>query len=89
MITSIILLNVERSKINEVAEQIASIAGISEVYSVTGSYDLVAIARVKTNDELSELVTNNLVKIDSVIKTNTMMAFRAYSKHDLDAMFSI
>jgi DNA-binding Lrp family transcriptional regulator len=89
MITSIILLNVERSKINEVAEQIASIAGISEVYSVTGSYDLVAIARVKTNDELSELVTNNLVKIDGIIKTNTMMAFRAYSRHDLDAMFSI
>jgi DNA-binding Lrp family transcriptional regulator len=89
MITSIVLINVERSKINETAEQIAGIAGISEVYSVTGSYDLVAIARVRTNDELSELITNNLVKIDSVTKTNTMMAFRAYSKHDLDAMFSI
>ena len=59
------------------------------MYSVTGSYDLVAIARVKTNDELSELVTNNLVKIDGIIKTNTMMAFSAYSRHDLDAMFSI
>ena len=89
MITSIILLNVERSKINEVAERIAGITGISEVYSVTGSYDLVAIARVKTNDELSDLVTNNLVKIDNVTRTNTMMAFRAYSRHDLDAMFSI
>lgn len=89
MITSIILLNVERNKINEVAEQIAGIAGISEVYSVTGGYDLVAIARVKTNDELSDLVTNNLVKINNVTRTNTMMAFRAYSKHDLDAMFSI
>jgi DNA-binding Lrp family transcriptional regulator len=89
MITSIILINAERSKINEAAEQIASIAGISEVYSVTGSYDLVAIVRVKSNEELSELITNNLVKIDSVTKTNTMMAFRAYSKHDLEAMFSI
>lgn len=89
MITSIILLNVERHQINDAAEQIADIAGISEVYSVTGSYDLVAIARVKTNDDLSELVTNHLVKIDSVTHTNTMLAFRAYSKHDLDAMFSL
>ena len=89
MITSIILLNVDRGGINEVAEKVASIAGISEVYSVTGNYDLVAIARVKTNDDLSELVTNNLVKIESITKTNTMMAFRAYSRHDLDAMFSI
>jgi len=89
MLTSIILLNVERSKINETAERIAGIPGISEVYSVTGSYDLVAIARVANNDDLSELVTNNLVKIDSVTKTNTMMAFRAYSRHDLDAMFAI
>jgi len=89
MITSIILINVERSEIREAAEEIAGIAGISEVYSVTGSYDLVAIARVKTNDELADLVTNHLVKIVSVTKTNTMMAFRAYSRHDLDAMFSI
>lgn len=89
MITSIILLNVERRKINEAAEQIADIPGISEVYSVTGGYDLVAIARVKSNDDLSELVTNHLVKIDSVTHTNTMLAFRAYSKHDLEAMFSL
>lgn len=89
MITSIILMNVERSKINETAEEIASISGITEVYSVTGNYDLVAIARVKTSDELSELVTRNLVKLESVTQTNTMMAFRAYSRHDLDAMFSI
>lgn len=89
MITSIILMNVERSKINETAEEIASISGITEVYSVTGNYDLVAIARVKTSDELSDLVTRNLVKLESVTHTNTMMAFRAYSRHDLDAMFSI
>jgi DNA-binding Lrp family transcriptional regulator len=89
MITSIILLDVERNKINEAAGKIADIEGVSEVYSVTGSYDLVAIARVQTNDELSDLVTNHLVKIDGITKTNTMMAFRAYSKHDLEAMFAV
>lgn len=89
MVTSIILLNVKRKKVNEVAEQLASMTGISEVYSVTGNYDLVAVARVKTNDELSELVTGQLVKVDGIKKTDTTLAFKAYSKHDLDAMFSM
>jgi DNA-binding Lrp family transcriptional regulator len=89
MVTSIILLNVKRDKVNEVAEQLADIPGISEVYSVTGNYDLVLMARVKTNDELAELVTNKLVKVEGVEKTDTMLAFKAYSKHDLDAMFSM
>ena len=89
MVTSIILLNVNRSKVNEVAEQLASMTGVSEVYSVTGNYDLVAIVRVKTNEELAELVTVGFVKVDGVEKTDTMLAFKAYSKHDLENMFSI
>ena len=89
MVTSIILLNVKRDKINEVAEKLSSMDGISEVYSVTGNYDLVAMVRVPTNDQLSTLVTNTLVKVDGIERTDTMLAFKAYSKHDLDAMFSI
>ena len=89
MVTSIILLNVKRDKINEVAEKLSSMDGISEVYSVTGNYDLVAIVRVPTNDQLSTLVTNTLVKVDGIERTDTMLAFKAYSKHDLEAMFSI
>lgn len=89
MVTSIILINVERSAINETAQQIADMKGISEVYSVSGRYDLVAIARVPANEELSDLVTNHLLKIDAIIKTETMLAFKAYSRHDLDAMFAI
>jgi DNA-binding Lrp family transcriptional regulator len=89
MVTSIILLNVKRNRVNEVAEKLASMTQISEVYSVTGNYDLVAIVRVKTNEDLAELVTANLVKIDGIEKTDKMLAFKAYSKHDLDAMFSL
>jgi DNA-binding Lrp family transcriptional regulator len=89
MVTSIILLKVKRDRVNEVAEELAGMHGISEVYSVTGNYDLVAIARVKTNDDLAELVTVRLVKVEGVEKTDTMLAFKAYSKHDLDAMFSM
>ena len=89
MVTSIILINAERTQINDVAEQLADIGSISEVYSVSGRYDLIAIVRVKTNEELSELVTNELKNIIGITHTETMLAFRAYSRHDLDAMFSI
>lgn len=89
MVTSILLINTERTRINEVAQQLAAIDGISEVYSVSGHYDIIAIVRVKTNDDLAELVTNQLINIDSIIKTETNLAFRTISKHDLEAMFSI
>lgn len=89
MITAIILINAKRDKINDVAEYLASMDGISEVYSVTGNHDLIAIVRVKKNEELSELVTTHLAKVESILKTDTMLAFKAYSRHDLEAMFSL
>lgn len=89
MVTSIILINVERTKINEVAEQLAEMEGISEVYSVSGKYDLIVVARVKTNDDLATLVTKKLLTIDAILKSETMLAFKAFSRHDLEAMFNI
>jgi len=89
MVTSIILMNIERSKINETAAALAEMPGISEVYSVSGNYDLVAIARVANNEKLSDLVTQQMLKLKGVQKTETMLAFQSYSRHDLDAMFSI
>lgn len=89
MITSIILMNVERNKINTVAERLTEIAGISEVYSVSGQYDLITIARVRTNDDLANLVTKQILQIEDITKTETMLAFQAYSKHDLEAMFNV
>lgn len=89
MITSIVLLNVQRTRINEIAEQLASMDEISEVYSVTGNYDLVAIIRVQTNDDLALLVTDRMAGIEGIEKTDTMLAFKAFSKHDLEAMFAL
>jgi DNA-binding Lrp family transcriptional regulator len=89
MVTSIILINVERTKINDVAEQLAAMEEFTEVYSVSGNYDLVAIARVPSNEALSQLVTGKLVQIDSIEQTETMLALQAFSRHDLDALFSI
>jgi DNA-binding Lrp family transcriptional regulator len=80
---------VARTRINEIAEQLAEMQEVSEVYSVTGNYDLVAIVRVAQNDDLARLVTEQLVKIDGIEKTDTMLAFKAYSRHDLEAMFAI
>ncbi|MBT3226548.1 MAG: Lrp/AsnC ligand binding domain-containing protein [Deltaproteobacteria bacterium] len=88
MLNSIILINAERTKINEVADKLASTDGISEVYSVAGKYDLIAIVRVKSNDDLANLVTNELSKFESITRTETLIAFRAISRHDLEAMFS-
>ena len=68
MITSIVLINVDRGTVNEVAQELADMVGVSEVFSVSGSYDLVTIVRVATNDELADFVTNHLVKIDGVEK---------------------
>lgn len=89
MVTAIILINAERTHINDAAEMLAVMNGISEVYSVSGNYDLIAIARVRTNDELSDLVTNRMKEIDGITRTESMLAFRAYSQHDLEAMFSL
>ena len=89
MVTSIILINTERTKINDVAEKLAEMEGISEVYSVSGNYDLIAIARVSSNDELAILVTKKLLSIDAIVNSETMLAFKAYTRHDLEAMFSV
>ena len=89
MVTFIILINVKKNRITEVAEQLADLAEVSEVYSVTGSYDLVAIVRTKTNDDVAELVANQLGTIKGIKQTDTMLAFKTFSKHDLESMFSI
>ena len=89
MVSAIVLLNVARNKINAVAEKLAEMDGISEVFSVAGEYDLAVIIRVKDNEGLADLVTNRMLKIEGITKSETLIAFKVYSKHDLEAMFSI
>jgi len=89
MVTGLVFLTVERDKINTVADKIAEMDGISEVYSVGGRFDLIAIIRVKENDQLAEIVTGHLLKIEGIKTSETMIAFKVYSKHDLEQMFSI
>lgn len=89
MVTAIVLLHVERDQINPVAEQLAEIPGVTEVYSVAGRYDLAAVIRTKTNDQLADVITQRIRQVGGILDTETLIAFRAYSRHDLDAAFSL
>ncbi|MGB1253882.1 MAG: Lrp/AsnC family transcriptional regulator [Candidatus Promineifilaceae bacterium] len=89
MVTAIVLLKIERNCINEVAAQMAAMNGISEVFSVAGSYDLVAILRVPTNQAMADLVTDKMLKVEHILDSETMIAFKAFSQHDLESMFEI
>jgi DNA-binding Lrp family transcriptional regulator len=89
MVTAIVLINVEHGNVNEVADQLAGMEGIAEVYSVGGRFDLVAIIRVHNNEEMAALVTNSLMSVEGIEDTETLIAFRAYSSYDLERMFSV
>jgi DNA-binding Lrp family transcriptional regulator len=89
VVTAIVLIKAEVHRIPEVAEAIAQLPGVSEVYSITGDNDLAAIIRVRAHDELADVIPGVLNKVDGVIATQTHIAFRAYSRHDLEAAFSI
>jgi DNA-binding Lrp family transcriptional regulator len=89
MVTAIVLLNVARARVGEVADKLAATEGITEVYSVAGRYDLVAMVRVRTNEELADVVTNRMQRIEGIESTETLISFRAYSKVDLEGVFSI
>lgn len=89
MITAIVFVKADVARIPEVAQAIADLSGVSEVYSVTGSVDLIAMVRVRTIDEVATTVTEQLNKVPGVEGTETHIAFRAYSTHDLEAAFAI
>lgn len=89
MITAIVLIKADVARIPEVAEAIAEIDGISEVYSVTGEFDLVAMVRVHEHDQLADVIPGRLNKVPGVEHSETHVAFRTYSQHDLDAAFAL
>ncbi len=89
MITAIVMLQVARNRIPQVAEELTDMKGISEVFSVSGRYDLVAIIRTETNEELADVVTGHMLKVEGITNSETLIAFKVYSKHDLESMFSV
>jgi DNA-binding Lrp family transcriptional regulator len=86
---AVVLVQCEIDEIPEAAQAIAAIEGVSEVYSVAGEFDLVAICRVAEHDDLAKVIPGGIAKVEGVVRTETLIAFQVYSKHDLDRLFSI
>jgi DNA-binding Lrp family transcriptional regulator len=89
VITAIVLIDCATDSIPEVAEALADLPGVSEVYSVTGTVDLIAVVRVQQFEDVAEVIAGGISKVPGVINTDSHVAFRAYSKHDLEETFAI
>ncbi len=89
MVTAIILLNIERGRVNPVAEALVDIPGVAEVYSIAGRFDLAVVVRVAANEQLADLVTDHMITLPGILQTETLIAFRAFSRHDLEAGFAL
>ncbi len=88
MITAVVLITAERQRLPKLGEELAAIPGVSEVYSVTGDFDFIAMVRAREHEELADIVTRRIAQVPGVGRTQTHVAFKAYSKHDLETLFS-
>ena len=89
MTHAIVLIQAEASALGTLGGELADIEGVAEAYSVTGEWDFVAILRLREQDQLAQVVTGRLSQLSGVRRTQTMVAFEAYSRHDLEALFSV
>ena len=89
MTHAIVLIAAERSALSTLGGELADIRGVAEAYSVTGEWDFVAILRLREHEQLAQVVTGEISQLQGVLRTQTMVAFEAYSRHDLEALFSV
>lgn len=89
MLTAFVLINAAPDRIADLATELADVKGVAEVYSVTGDWDLLAVVRVREHDEIADVVTKHVVELDGIVHTTTMVAFKAYSRHDLESMWAL
>ena len=89
MIHAFVLVDAEPSRIAALAEELADVDGVAEVYSVAGEADLVVIIRVRHHDDLADVVTRRIAALDGIVHTRTLIAFQAFSRHDLEALWDL
>ena len=89
MTNAVVLIEAERDALSTLGGELADIEGVAEAYSVTGEWDFVAVMRVPDHEQLADVVTGAITSLSGVIRTQTMVAFAAYSRHDLEALFAI
>ncbi len=88
-VTAFVLIDSQPARTADLAEELAELPEVAEVYSVSGEHDLVVVVRVREHDELADVVTRHIARLDGIVHTRTLIAFRAYSRHDLEAMWAI
>ena len=89
MVTAIVLINAETNRIPELALQIADMKGVQEVFSVAGRYDLIAVVKVAENEQLADVISDRMRHLEGIVATETLIAFRAYSRQELEAGFEL
>jgi DNA-binding Lrp family transcriptional regulator len=89
MTHAVVLIEAERDALSSLGGGLADIEGVAEAYSVTGEWDFVAIVRVPDHEQLADVVTGQIMALPGVSRTQTLVAFQAYSRHDLEALFSV
>jgi DNA-binding Lrp family transcriptional regulator len=86
---AIVLIQADRSALATLGGELAGLEGVAEAYSVTGEWDFVALLRLREQEELATVVTGQISQLSGVVRTHTMVAFEVYSRHDLEALFSV
>jgi DNA-binding Lrp family transcriptional regulator len=89
MVTAVVLIKAETDKVSSLAEQMVELEGVTEVFSVAGQYDLVALVRVRENEDLARVISDQMRKLPGITSSETLIAFKVYSKKDLEAAFSL
>ncbi|MFN2490974.1 MAG: Lrp/AsnC family transcriptional regulator [Actinomycetota bacterium] len=89
MVNTVVLAVCNIHRIPETAQAVADIPEVSEVYSVAGDHDLVIMVRVRNHDDLARVVSEGIAKIPGIERTQTLVAFKVYSRHDVEALFSV
>lgn len=89
MVTALVLIKTERTMVNEVGEALCELTGVTEVYMVAGQVDLIALLRTKDNESMAELVTRGILEVDGIVSSETLVAFRSFSKFDLAELFDV
>ena len=89
MVTAFVMIKTRRDRIQAASQEVLDIDGVAEVYSVAGDWDLIAVARVRENDQMAKLVTEDMIAVEGITDTKTLIAFRQYSRYDLEHMFGL
>jgi DNA-binding Lrp family transcriptional regulator len=89
MVHAFVLIDAIPARVADLAAELAAVEGVAEVYSTAGHADLVAVVRVRRHEELAEVVTRRMARLEGIVDTRTLIAFQAFSQHDLDAIWSL